>query len=188
MLASELGSVPLDSQAVGTKNGVTLMFGGDWDNDDLADFGAWMEHSAFTVQVDRGMTQGFTVNGLSAIAGGDLTGTRPTGGATWLGLMVGTPIAGDHRGDRLVGDAALNYDMSAGVLDVGFSSIKNIDQLAAHTTETVVFADVPIGSRGTFEAGLTGNRIQGGFYGPGHAEAAGIFEQSNIVGALGAKR
>ena len=45
---------------------------------------------------------------------------------------------------------------------------------------------MPLGADGTFEAGLTGNRIQGGFYGPGHAEAAGIFEQSNIVGAFGA--
>jgi len=52
----------------------------------------------------------------------------------------------------------------------------------------VIFADVPISGRGTFEAGLSGNRIQGGFYGPGHVEAAGVFEQSNIVGAFGAKR
>ena len=102
--------------------------------------------------------------------------------------MVGTPVTGAHRGDRLQGDAALNYDMSTGVLDVGFSNIKNIDQLAAHTTETVDFADVPIGARGTFDTGIAGNRIQGGFYGPGHAEATGIFEQSNIVGAFGARR
>ena len=41
---------------------------------------------------------------------------------------------------------------------------------------------------GTYRAGLTGNRIQGGFYGPNHAEAAGIVEQNGIVGAFGAKR
>ena len=40
----------------------------------------------------------------------------------------------------------------------------------------------------TVAAGEAGDRIQGGFYGPGHAETAGIFEQSNIVGAFGAKR
>ena len=71
---------------------------------------------------------------------------------------------------------------------MAFSSIRNIDRLTAHATETVMFQDLRIGSRGTFEAGLTGNRIQGGFYGPGHVEAAGIFEQSNIVGAFGARR
>ena len=78
--------------------------------------------------------------------------------------------------------------MSVGGLDIGFGSIKNIDRGTAHTTSTVLFADVPIGSGGTFEAGFAGNRIQGGFYGPNHAETAGIFEQSNIVGAFGAKR
>ena len=67
-------------------------------------------------------------------------------------------------------------------------SIKNIDRNSAHTTTEVMFADVPISSWGTFEAGLTGNRIQGGFYGPNHVEAAGIFEQANIVGAFGAER
>ena len=87
-----------------------------------------------------------------------------------------------------MGDAALNYDMNAGGLDVAFSSIKNIDRGAAHSTPTVMFTDVPISTRGTFEAGFVGNRIQGGFYGPAHIEAAGIFEQSNIVGAFGARR
>ena len=37
------------------------------------------------------------------------------------------------------------------------------------------------------QSGLTGNRIQGGFYGPGHGEAAGVFQQSGMVGAFGAK-
>ena len=102
--------------------------------------------------------------------------------------MVGTPATGTNRGDRLLGDAALNYDLDSRSLDIAFSSITNIDRRRAHSTETVMFQDLRIGSRGTFEAGLTGNRIQGGFYGPGHIEAAGIFEQSNIVGAFGARR
>ena len=41
---------------------------------------------------------------------------------------------------------------------------------------------------GTFKTGQSGTRIQGGFYGPDHVEAAGIFEQSGILGALGATR
>ena len=57
-----------------------------------------------------------------------------TGGATWLGLMVGTPISGSARGDRLQGTAALNYDLAVGVLDAAFSSIVNIDRRAAHST------------------------------------------------------
>ena len=178
-----------DTVAVGTKHGITLMAGTSRTRDhELTAFGAWMDHSSFTVQIERLREAYVTVDGRYGLAGGDLTGMRPSGDATWLGLMVGTPATGSNRGDRLQGDAALNYDLASNSLDVAFSSIRNIDRLTAHATETVMFQDLRIGSRGTFEAGLTGNRIQGGFYGPGHVEAAGIFEQSNIVGAFGARR
>ena len=179
------------SEAVGTKHGITLMSLTSRRTDvELNSFGAWMAHGGFAVQTERVPTpDDIKINFGYGLAWGDLTGSRPTGSATWLGLMVGTPATGDNLGDRLQGDAALNYDMSAGGgLDVAFSSIKNIDRGTAHTTSTVLFTDVPISSSGTFEAGLVGNRIQGGFYGPDHIEAAGIFEQSNIVGAFGAKR
>ena len=110
-------------------------------------------------------------------------------GRFWLRRpLVGTPVAGDDRGDRLVGTAALNYDMSAGGLDAGFSGIRNIDRGTAHSVEAVIFSDLEVGPDGTFARGQSGARIQGGFYGPDHAEAAGIFEQSDIVGAFGAKR
>ena len=87
-----------------------------------------------------------------------------------------------------VGTAALNYDMAAGGLDAAFSGIRNIDRGMAHGVETVTFSDLAVQPDGTFARGGSGTRIQGGFYGPGHAEAAGIFEQSDIVGAFGAKR
>lgn len=179
-----------DSDALGSRHGITLVLADGRQRDtDYTAFGAWMRHAGFAVQTERLVEQGITISGRYGLAGGDLTGTRPTGSATWLGLMVGTPATGNNRGDRLQGIAALNYDMSVGGgIDVGFSSIKNIDRGIAHATPTILFVDVPIASGGTFEAGLTGNRIQGGFYGPGHDEAVGIFEQANIVGAFGAKK
>ena len=186
---SDLEFVAGSPEAVGTKHGITLMSETSQSTDEeFTSFGAWMAHSGFTVETARVETpDDFRMNLGSAW--GDLTGSRPTGSATWLGLMVGTPATGENLGDRLQGDAVLNYDMSAGGgLDVVFSSIKNIDRGTAHTIPTVLFADVPISSSGTFEAGFVSNRIQGGFYGPDHIEAAGIFEQSNIVGAFGAKR
>ena len=78
--------------------------------------------------------------------------------------------------------------MTAGGLDAAFSGIRNIDRGTAHSTETVIFSDLEVGADGTFSRGQSGARIQGGFHGPGHAEAAGVFEQSGIVGAFGAKR
>lgn len=89
---------------------------------------------------------------------------------------------------RLVGMAALNYDLAAGALDAAFSGIRNIDRGAAYSTETVRFSDLEVASDGTFSRGQSGARIQGGSYGPEHAEAAGIFEQSDILGAFGAKK
>ena len=183
----EFGSA--ETVAVGTRHGITLVSGTREHADGyLIALGAWMEHGSFTVQIERLRERDVIVDGRYGLAGGDLTGTRPTGDATWRGLMVGTPATGSNRGDRLVGDATLDYDLNTNSLDVAFRRITNVERGAAHSTRTVMFQNVRTGSRGTFEAGLTGNRIQGGFYGPGHVEAAGIFEQSNIVGAFGARR
>ena len=181
--------VPGDAETIGTAHGITLMSKGGHHMDvDFTSLGAWMEHSAFGVHSLQGVGEEGACDTLYASALGDLTGRPLTGSATWLGTMVGTPIAGDDRGDRLVGTAALNYDMEAGGLDAGFSGITNIDRGTPHSVETVIFSDLEVGSDGTFARGQSGARIQGGFYGPDHAEAAGIFEQSDIVGAFGAKR
>ena len=173
------------SRAILTKNGITVTEG---QAEDVEAYGAWMDHAFFAVQSGRTATQGITLTGRYGIAGGDLTGIRPDMAATWRGLMVGTPSAGALRGNVLQGDAALTYTLGGGALDAAFTDIRNLDTGAAHSTSTLRFDDVPVATDGTYEAGLTGNRIQGGFYGPGHAEAAGIIEQSGIVGAFGAKR
>ena len=41
---------------------------------------------------------------------------------------------------------------------------------------------------GTFNAGVGGNRISGGFHGPDHRESVGVMEQLGIVGTFGARR
>ena len=187
---SDFELVAVETEAIGTRHGITVMSASGRDMDgEYLNYGAWMHHGGFTIEVAHLEVEDLAVGVRQAFAGGDLTGSAPTGSATWLGVMVGTPATGSRRGDRLQGVAALNYDLEAGGgLDIAFSSIKNIDRNAAHSTATVLFADVPIDSGGTFQAGFPGNRVQGGFYGPDHVEAAGVFEQSNIVGAFGAIR
>ena len=181
--------------AIGSKHGITLMSESSTHTGaDLASLGAWMEHGSFGILNERQTGEEGTIDVLYGIAMGELAGTAPAGSATWLGLMVGTPITGDGRGERLVGDAALTYDVPSGgdgsgpSLDVAFGGIKNIDQGTAHMVETVIFSNLALGPDGTFATGQSGARIQGGFFGPGHGEAAGVFEQSGIVGAFGAKR
>ena len=194
----ELANTPLRQgapTAIGEKHGITLV----WESSnhtgaDLASLGAWQEDSTFAILNEGQTSEDGTVDVWYGIALGELAGTAPAGGATWLGIMVGTPAAGDARGERLVGDAALSWDLPAAgdgagaSLDVAFGGIKNIDRGTAHSTETVLFSDLEVGPDGTFSRGQSGARIQGGFYGPDHAEAAGIFEQSGIVGAFGATR
>ena len=177
-----------NSRAVLTKNGITVLEG---QAEGIEAYGAWMDHAGFSVQSERTTIQDIAVTGRYGIAGGDLTGIQPDITATWLGLMVGTPRDGALRGNVLQGDASLIYTLGgtgSGALDAAFTDIKNLDSGAAYSTRSVRFDDVSVAGDGTYEAGLTGNRIQGGFYGPDHAEAAGIFEQGGIVGAFGAKR
>ena len=186
---SDLEVPDLPAEALGTRHGVTLIqVAGRYMGVDHASLGAWMDHGGFSFQTNGVVADGIRAESLHATAAGDLTGLPLSGSATWLGLMVGTQVTGDGRGERLVGDAALNYDIDVGGLDIAFSSIKNIDRRTAHSTPTVIFADVPISAGGTFRTSSPGDRVQGGLYGPGHAEAAGIFEKANLIGAFGAKR
>ena len=175
-----------DSRAILTKNAITLI---ESRTSSIESYGAWLNHAGFGVQSERNMVDGIGVTGRHGIAVGDLTGVAPPMAATWRGLMVGTPRSGALRDNVLQGDAALTYELSGagGSLDAAFTDIRNIDRGAAHSTTSVRFDDIPVDFRGAYRAGASGNLIQGGFYGPDHAEAAGIFEQADIVGAFGAK-
>ncbi|MCY4141189.1 MAG: hypothetical protein OXF56_23350 [Rhodobacteraceae bacterium] len=172
------------SNAILTKHGITVLDTRDSTNRNLA---AAMNHSAFSILSNRDVLEGTTVWNRLSTAGGDLTRSRPSGTATWTGLMVGVPTGIAGRTDFLQGDAALTYDF-AGSLDASFTGIRNITRNRAYSVTSVRFNDIPVSSNGTFQVGLTGNHIQGGLYGPGHAETAGVFEQKGIVGSFGAKR
>ena len=195
----ELLNTPLRhgaATAVGAKHGITLVSESSVHTGaDLASLGAWMEHSTFAIQNESQTGDDGTVDIWYGIALGELAGFPPgpiPGTATWLGIMLGTLVTGDARGERLVGDAVLTYQFptqgSGHTLDAAFGGIKNIDRGTAHGVETVLFENLAVGPDGTFARGQAGARIQGGFFGAGHAEAAGIFEQSGIVGAFGATR
>lgn len=123
-----------------------------------------------------------------AMAPGELANRPLPGSAAWLGIMAGTPISGNDRGDRLVGTGALNYDLTAASLDAGFSGIRNIHRGTSHGVEAVLFFDLAVGSVGTFLRGQSGARIQVAFCGPEDAEVAGTFEHLDILGTSGAKK
>ena len=177
------------ARAVLTKHDITMLEGTFEDAGiSVRSYGAWMRHAAFSVTNEQLTAEDVTLWFRYGAAGGDLTGSAPSGSATWSGIMVGTPASGSGRGNHLQGDAELTFRLSDSTLDADFTNIKNIDLLRDHSVTSVAFNGVPVASGGTFRSGTTGNRIQGGFYGPGHAETAGVFEQSGIVGAFGANR
>ena len=194
----DLANTPLRqgaATAIGSKHGITLLRESSTHTGaDISSFGAWLEHSSFAILNESQTGEEGAVDVWYGISLGELTGAPPSGRATWLGVMVGTPVTGDARGEQLVGDAILTYDFRSGgdgtgpSLDVGFGGIKNIDRGMAHDVEAVIFAGLEVGADGTFARGDSGARIQGGFHGPNQAEAAGIFEYSDMTGAFGAAR
>ena len=174
------------SRALLTRNGITLLEGR---GATVESYGAWMDHAVFALQNERTMVGGIAVSAHYGVAGGDLTGVAPDIAATWRGVMVGT-TGGALGGRPLQGDAALHYTLggAGGSLDAAFTDIRDLYSGAAHATPSLNFNGVPVAADGSYRFGEAGDRIQGGFYGPGHAEAAGIIERSGVVGAFGAKR
>ena len=179
-------------RAVLGKNGVTMFeSAATVDGFDTRWYGGGaMDHAWFQLETASGTRNGVRLGLQESLAVGALTGSAPGLTLTWRGLMAGTPTAGAARDNVLQGDAALTYtiDGARGLLDAEFTNIRDLDRGAPHATESLRFDDVPVASDGTFQAGPIGDRIQGGFYGPGHAETAGVVEQANIVGAFGAKK
>ncbi|MBC6416316.1 MAG: hypothetical protein GDA47_00595, partial [Rhodospirillales bacterium] len=191
----------LESRAVLTKNGITLLRrspGADSGDRTLTHtlYGAWMEHAGFAVAVDgdfvvpRDGDSALPIPGRIAAASGDLAETRPAANATWEGLMVGTIREGDDRDDILQGDAELTFDLTRSTLDASFGQIRNLDEGGRlHSIDEVRFAAVPVYQDGYYEYTYTEDGvIRGAFYGDGHAETAGAFTRRGVSGAFGAKR
>ena len=181
---SDITGIDSDDSAVLSKHGLTTL-SATVNNGSY--YGVWMDDSAFAVTTLKRTVLGADATVRFGAAGGELTGSSPSDSATWTGLMVGTPIAGDDLGDTLQGDARLSYDMSGGTIDAAFTDIKNLDDLRAHTVTKFSFDGVPVTATGTFAAGVPTNLISGAFYGAGHGETAGVFERGGIVGAFGGK-
>lgn len=160
---------------------------------DFKTLGGWLDHSAFGATVNSivsGVSDGVDLRGTgfaAAYALGDATGTTPAfGNATWTGTMVGgdTSLTA-YRGNRIMGDATLTFDLSRSDIDVSFTNIRDIDAGRPHGH--ITWQSIPVTS-GSFSAGFIGNSIDGQFYGPNHEEVGGVFERNQIAGAFGAKR
>jgi len=178
--------------------GISMVeFGGPVSEDEdetiaFRQYGAWMNHGGF------GVSTYLDVDGDTArlaLADGIPSGTRPTADATWEGVMVGTRISGTDRDNILQGDARLVYSMTGRDIDATFSNIVDLDNMGqrimieGEANPTIAFMDVPVGTDGEYLMVVPGQRfIRGNILGPNHEETTGVFQDSDIIGAYGAKR
>lgn len=191
----DLDWVTRASSAWGSRHGITLLEAeadvreAAPDTPDMRSLGAWMDHSGFVFSHALVAEDGWQTAWRYGLAGGDLAGTRPGPvrgfDLVWRGVLIGSSA---HGYLPLQGDAVLTWDGGDGTVDAVFSAIFDLVNRRPHSVLLVRFDNVPVRLDGTFNAGVGGNRISGGFYGPDHRESVGVMEQLGIVGTFGARR
>ena len=183
-----------------TKNGVRLAriswtgsdedYEGNRTNVVGLEYGGWMNHSRFQVDV-RTETYGGGSSVIGVEGWGQTWGAAPqtnpnVGPFVWNGVMAGrnSDIASSAVSNVVQGDAAVTAELSqAGDMsvDVTFSNI--VDVNAGSSMVDITWTDLPVVD-GTFES----STILGSFFGPRHEEVAGVFEKDYVLGAFGAHR
>ncbi len=192
---SDLDWVTRASSGWGSRHGITLLEAqadvreATPDTPDMRSLGAWMHHSGFVFSHALSVDDGWETEWRYGLAGGDIAGTRPAPlpdfDLVWRGVLIGSSANGYLP---LQGEATLTYDGGDSSLDAVFSDIYDLVNRRPHSVPRVRFDNVPVRVDGTFDAGVAGNRITGGFYGPGHQESVGTMEQLGILGSFGARR
>ena len=153
-----------------------------------------MEHAAFGAGVQSVADWDGGSGGLldRRIAGagfqGDLAGSPPSGNAVWEGRMVGYRSGVAAGEDPFVqGAARVSVSLSRGAVDIGFTGVAAMD--GGRRLGDFGFSDIPLQSDGSF-AGFDDGHVEGGFFGPAHREAAGMFHKNanRVTGGFGAVR
>ena len=165
-------------------------------DDDWRAFGAWMDHAAaFLSHYQVGGANGDTVDYFIASSFGSRS-EEPLpveGSATWQGAMVGVDVV---TTDRYAGSANLVATFGDSPdMDVSFTDIANVETGASR--EDILFSDeTPVGLYDGRFFGHSGHDdfnqapiyIDGQFFGPNYAEAAGVFGYNELIGAFGASK
>ena len=151
-----------------------------------------MEHAAFGTGFVRfrdwhrpdGDVWDFSIMGTGFQ--GNLSGTRPAGGATWSGRMIGHQWDLEAGQDPFVqGHAKVHVSFQRDQVDIDFSGVTSVDFKRSLTS--FGFDGIPLKSDGTFDGFDEGN-VEGAFFGPAHQEVAGMFQKNDnrVIGSFGA--
>ena len=171
-----------NTNALFSAEGITLL---ETPRPNSSIFYAALNHSAFGIIRMISRDGGRKV--IFAGAYGDRLTSRPAVSGLWKGQMTGVTKGGQR--DFLQGTAHIQYTSSdtGGDISADFYSVKNLSQNRDYSGNPVFFLNVPVESDGSFLKEGNNKRIDGAFYGKGHAEATGIFETPEMLGAFGTK-
>ena len=145
------------------------------------DWGYWERQDDETLF--KAFIRGDTENGGSYTLHieGTPTGTNPvSGSAVWSGGVRAYDAHPDTLGTPVSGDAQIDVDFSAAMLDVAFTNFTE-----GHADMT--WEDLSIVG-GTFEHSDGLDTLDGSFYGDDHEGAAGTFERDRLRGVFGTLR
>ena len=120
---------------------------------------------------------------------GESPGSNPAGDATYTGVMAGSIVEKDsavplNTPDWVMGDAELTFGLADNTLGASFTNIVSLASGTAH--DDLDWEDVSVVD-GAFDDGGTGDYLRGAFFGAGHEEIAGAFEQNSIAGVFSAQ-
>ena len=159
---------------------------------DAHNHGGWMEYSFFAsraaiftsdIHPDQGVVQVF------ATVTGSAPRTNPETEATWTGFVSARDdTAGTHRDSYVTGDASISVSIGEQVqADVYLTGMANVTTGQAYADVTYEGMVVTGGQFSRYHA--DNERLSGVFYGPGHEEVGGVFEDpQGLLGAYGGTR
>lgn len=154
-------------------------------------FGA-MNHVAFGTgfysyrdwQRQDGSIWDFNINGTGVQ--GNISGSRPSGSATWEGRMVGYESGLSSGDDPFVqGRARLTTALDSRRIDIDFDRVTSMDR--ERSLADFGFHDIELDEDGTFDDFDEG-MVEGAFFGPENDETAGSFHKNSnkVTGSFGA--
>ena len=168
-----------------TLSGVTVTS----DDVSMTGYGFWGEHGHAALELLSGpltsVADGIALSGefgqARAYVAGEVSGSNPAGmgSATWRGIAEASPTG---TFQRLQGSATVT------IADLARPRVGVAIDVPGHDIGAPGWADMPL-ENGGFASGTAGSdHLAGNFHGPGHAEAWGIFDTADYIGAFGTKR
>ncbi len=152
--------------------------------------GLWGEENIAWTFFDHGYNAYGRYAYYESRVAGDAAVSNPSGDATYTGVMAGSVVEKDsaiplNTPDWVMGDAELTFSLANSTLGASFTNIVSLASGTAH--DDLGWENVSVVG-GAFDHGGTGDYLNGAFFGAGHEEVAGAFEQNSIAGVFSARQ